>query len=408
MSPVPTFLFGIVLGAAAAGLIVYLWLRGKLAIAESRAAIAETSTAKMTESFQALADAALRSNQSAFLETARGTLDTVHAQISGKLDEKQTAIAGIVQPLSESLARLESQVRDLEVRRHQIFGALENGLQNLSRETLTLSNALRSPQARGRWGELTLRRVVELAGMSPYCDFCEQQTQTIANGARLRPDMIVRLAGGRTLVVDAKVPLTAYQEAANAPDEPARKAALQRHAQQVLKHVEQLASKQYWSQFQPSPELVILFLPGDHFFNAALEANPELIENAIASKIVIATPSTLISALTGAAHGWRQQQIAENAEQIRRHASDIYERVQTWQSHYADAGANLERAVQSYNKSVASWESRMLPSLRKVRELGAASGPEPAAPEQIDLVPRSPKPLGAENSAQVLSADHFA
>jgi DNA recombination protein RmuC len=403
MLPLLTFLLGIVLGAAG----VWLWMRGRVAIAEAHADAAESSSARISQSFQAMADAALRSNQTAFLETARDTLATVEAQIAGKLDEKQTAMQGIVQPLNESLARLESQVRELETRRHTMFGALENGLQSLSRETVALANALRSPQARGRWGELTLRRVVELAGMSPYCDFEEQETQTGANGARLRPDMIVRLPGGRTLAVDAKVPLTAYQEAANASDDAARKAALQRHAQQLLRHVEQLGGKQYWSQFQPSPELVILFLPGDHFFSAALEAEANLIERAIAMHVVLSTPSTLIAALAGVAHDWRQQKIAENAEQIRRSAAEMYDRVQTWQNHYADAGVNLKKAVDAYNRSVGSWDSRMLPSLRKVRELGVASGPEPAAPDAIDLVPHCPKPLGAEESA-VVFRDHFA
>jgi DNA recombination protein RmuC len=203
--------------------------------------------------------------------------------------------------------------------------------------------------------------------------------------------MIVRLPNDRCLVVDAKVPLTAYLDAAACTDEPSRRAALQRHSQQVGEHVRQLASKQYWNQFQPAPELVVLFLPGDHFFSAALEANPDLIENAIASKVVIATPVTLISVLKGIAYGWNQEQLAENAEEIRRVASELYDRVQLVCEHYADTGRLLEKTVEAYNRSVGSWDSRLVPSLRKMRELGVSSGEEPEAPQQIDLLARRPR-----------------
>jgi DNA recombination protein RmuC len=203
--------------------------------------------------------------------------------------------------------------------------------------------------------------------------------------------MIVRLPGDRSLVVDAKVPLTAYLDAAGAPDDLSRRTALQRHGQQVSEHVRQLASKQYWSQFQPAPELVVLFLPGDHFFSAALECRPELIEEALARKVVIATPVTLISVLKGIAYGWNQEQLAENAEEIRRVASEMYERLQAVEEHYSNTGRMLEKTVEAYNRSVGSWDSRLVPSLRKLRELGVSSGEEPAAPEQIDLLARRPR-----------------
>jgi DNA recombination protein RmuC len=203
--------------------------------------------------------------------------------------------------------------------------------------------------------------------------------------------MIVRLPAGRSLVVDAKVPLTAFLDAAGAPDEASRKAALVRHSQQVFEHVRQLSSKQYWNQFQPAPELVVLFLPGDHFFSAALECRPDLIEEALAKKVVIATPVTLISVLKGIAYGWNQEQLAENAEEIRRVASEMYERVQLVQEHYSDTGRLLEKTVEAYNRSVGSWDSRLVPSLRKMRELGVSNGKEPEAPEQIDLLARRPR-----------------
>jgi len=368
-----------VAGLIAGGLIIGLWMRARLVRLEAERRFADTAAASMRDTFQALADAALRSNQSAFLEAAR-------AQMTGD----QTAIQGVVQPLNESLNRLDTQVRELERAREKAFGSLGEQLQALSRETTTLATALRSPQARGRWGEVTLRRVAELAGMVHNCDFLEQETRDTDAG-RIRPDMIVRLPGERSIVVDAKVPLTAYLDAAGAGDEASRRTALARHGQQVAEHVRQLSSKQYWSQFQPAPELVVLFLPGDHFFSAALESKPELIEEALARKVVIATPVTLISVLKGIAYGWNQEQLAENAEEIRRVASELYQRVEQVHSHYADTGRMLEKTVEAYNRSVGSWDQRLVPSLRKMRELGVAGGEEPQAPEQIDLLARRPR-----------------
>ncbi len=380
------FIAGLLLG----GLLVGLWMRARLARLEAARQFADSAAVQLGATFQSLADAALRSNQSSFLEAARTTLETARAQMTGELAEKQTAIESVVRPLSDSLGRLEIHVRELERARENAFGSLGEQLQALARETTTLSTALRAPQIRGRWGEVTLRRVAELAGMVKNCDFWEQETHQ-GDGVRIRPDMTVRLPSGRTLVVDAKVPLTAYLDAVAAADDTARRTALHRHGQQVAEHVRQLASKQYWSQFQPAPELVVLFLPGDHFFSAALEANPELIEDALARKVVIATPVTLISVLKGIAYGWNQEQLAENAEEIRRVAAELYDRVEQVCGHYADTGRQLEKAVEAYNRSVGSWDSRLVPSLRKMRELGVSTGEEPRAPEQIDLLARRPR-----------------
>jgi DNA recombination protein RmuC len=381
-------------GLLAGGLIATLWMRARVARLEAAKHFTEAGVTKLTDTFQALADAALRSNQSAFLDAARHTLETTRAEMSGDLAQKQTAIegaiGGMVQPLADSLGRLETHVRELERAREKAYGSLGEQVQTLARETATLSTALRSPHIRGRWGEVTLRRVAELAGMVPNCDFQEQETRE-GDGVRIRPDLIVRLPGGRSIVVDAKVPLTAYLDAVSSPDETSRKAALQRHGQQVAEHVRQLASKQYWNQFQPAPELVVLFLPGDHFFSAALESRPDLIEEALARKVVIATPVTLISVLKGIAYGWNQEQLAENAEEIRRVASEMYDRVQLVQEHFSDTGRLLEKTVEAYNRSVGSWDQRLVPALRKMRELGVASGEEPEAPEQIDLLARRPR-----------------
>jgi DNA recombination protein RmuC len=383
-------------GFLAGGALTALWMRARIARLEAARQFADDSTAKLGETFQLLADAALRSNQSAFLDAARNSLETVRAEMTGDLAQKQTAIEGMVRPLSDSLGKLHGQIREMELAREQSYGSLGQQLQSLAKETLTLSTALRAPQVRGRWGEVTLRRVAELSGMVKNCDFLEQETREAESG-RIRPDMIVRLPGRRSLVVDAKVPLTAYLDAASAADEPARKAALARHSQQVAEHVKQLSSKQYWAQFQPSPELVVLFLPGDHFFAAALEANPDLIEDALTRKVVIATPVTLISVLKGIAYGWGQEQLAENAEEIRRVATELYDRTQLVYEYYADTGRQLEKTVEAYNRSVGSWDSRLTPALRRMRELGVGNGDhEPLTAEPIDIVARRPRAVGGQ------------
>jgi DNA recombination protein RmuC len=359
------------LGSGAGALVIWLWMRTRVAELRIQKQVVDETNAQLGTRFQSLADAALRST----------------------LDSRQIAVDSAVKPLNDTVARLESHLREVERERQKSLGSLGEQLQTLTRETGSLATALRSPQARGRWGEITLRRVAELSGMIRNCDFLEQQTRDGDNG-RIRPDMIVQLPGGRSLVVDAKVPLTAYLDAMSAKDEPARKVALQRHAQQLTEHVKQLSSKQYWGQFQPAPELVVLFLPGDHLLSAALEQNPDLIEEAIQKKIVIATPVTLISILKGIAYGWKQEQLAENAEQIRRVAVEFYDRVQTVQQYYADAGRQLEKSVECYNRSVASWDARMLPALRKLQDLGISEGSEPVSAEVIDVVTRRPRAVG--------------
>jgi DNA recombination protein RmuC len=387
------FVAGVVLGALAAALILYRKLAQVEAarqVAETRVAAADASAAKINETIQSLSDAALRSNQASFLENARTTLDTVRAQITGDLAQQQTAVTGVVRAMSETIQRLEAQSREIESARQKVYGGLQQQIERLSRETSTLSNALRAPQVRGRWGETTLRRVVELAGMVKHCDFVEQEA---LDSGRLRPDMVVMLPGGRSIAVDAKVPLAAFLDAAAAEDDARRRDALKRHSQHVAEHAAKLGAKAYWSQLQPSPELVVLFLPGDHFLSAALEFNPTLADDALERKVLLATPATLISVLKGVSYDWRQHQLAESAEEIRRLASELYERTLTVQDYYADTGRHLDRAVQAYNRSVGSWENRLLPSLRRIRELGAAAGEEPAAPEQIDVVARDPKML---------------
>jgi DNA recombination protein RmuC len=296
-------------------------------------------------------------------------------------------------PVADALQRIETQIREFEAQRQHMLGGLENQLGNLSRETVTLSQALRAPNARGRWGELTLRRVAELAGMVPYCDFYEQES-----GDGQRPDLLVRLPGGRAVAVDAKVPMGAYLEAEAAPDEAARRAALDRHAQQVQRHVAQLAAREYWAQFQPAPEMVILFLAGDHFLSAALEREPELLERALARKVLLATPVTLISVLKGVAYGWRQERLAQNAEELRRIASEFHERVRVFAETYADAGRHLAKAVDAYNRSAGSWDARLAPSLKRMRDLGVGTQ-DAMPPPRIDTAVREPRLPGERAEA---------
>ncbi len=320
------------------------------------------------------------------------------------------------QPVAEALARIEeqmqdfgAQIHDFEAQRQHMFGGLEHHLTSLSRETVALSQALRAPNSRGRWGELTLRRVAELAGMAAQCDFFEQESggSGIGRGAirsdssdgRLRPDMIVRLPGGRTLAVDAKVPLAAYLDAEAAQDDATRQTALDRHAQAVSRHVNALSAREYWSQLQPAPEMVVLFLAGDHFLSAALSRDPELLERALARKVLLATPVTLVSVLKGVSYGWKQERLAQNAGEIRRIAGEFYERIRNFADSYADSGRHLARAVEAYNRSAGSWEARMLPSLKRMRELGAGAGDDAPEPMRIDTSVREPQALVREPQA---------
>jgi DNA recombination protein RmuC len=295
-------------------------------------------------------------------------------------------------PMAATLERLELQLRDLESQRRQMQGGLDQQLTSLSRETVALSQALRTPNARGRWGELTLRRVAELSGMAPQCDFFEQHS---SDGQR--PDMIVKLPGGRILAVDAKVPLSAYLDAEAAVDDPSRRAALDRHSQQVMRHVMQLGAREYWARLQPSPEMVVLFMAGDHFLAAALERDPELLEKALARKVLLATPVTLVSVLKGVAYTWRQEKLAQNASELRKLGAELYDRMRIFADSYSEAGRNLAKAVDAYNRSAASFETRLSPSLKRMRELGVGGNEEAAQPLRLDSVVRDPQPLHPMN-----------
>jgi len=350
---------------------------------------------KLADTFQALAADALNSNNQAFIALARSTFETIQAQAKGDLETRQKAVEGLVNPLREALERYEKQILEMEKTRQSAYGALDEQLrtlaaanQQLQEETSSLVTALRAPQVRGRWGEMTLRRVAELAGMSEHCDFTEQPTLAGESG-RQRPDMIVKLPGGRHIPVDAKVPLQAFLDASSSATEADRQKHLARHGQLVRAHMNQLAARSYWDQFDQTPQLVVLFLPGESFFSAALEQDRTLIEDGMEKRVILATPTTLIALLRAVAYGWRQEQVARNAQAISELGKQLYDRMRIFLAHFEGVGAALRHSIENYNKAVGSLESRVLPSARRFKELGAVTGDEIADLAPVDETPRA-------------------
>ena len=366
------------------------------ALAAERAAAAEKIQAltdaheRVTNSFRALSADALSKNTDEFLKLARETFGKLHQQSADELGKRQQAIDSMVKPLKESLEKVDAKIGEIEKARANAYGQLSEQLKSLGTaqvslqaEASKLTTALRSTTTAGTWGELQLRRVVEMSGMSSYCDFTEQQS---AGG--FRPDLVVRLPGGQQIVIDAKAPNDAYREAVNASDDAVRTAKLAEHAAKVRGHIDALGAKDYWAQFQPSPEFVVLFLPGDQFLSGALQGDPTLIDRAIAKKVLLATPATLIALLKAAAYGWRQEDVSKNAQVIADLGRQLYDRIAGFAEHLDKVGRGLESANKSYNSAVGSFEGTLLPGARKFLELGAKGAKELTEPGPVETAPR--------------------
>jgi DNA recombination protein RmuC len=361
---------------------------------DEQKALIETMKKELSDTFGALSSAALKSSSEDFLRLASEHLGKILSDTKGKLGEHREALDGLLKPLSEALRKYEEQIHTIEVKRKQDYSSLDEQIKGLAvthrelrKETGNLVSALRKPHVRGRWGEITLRNVVELAGMSAHCDFTEQVSVS-SEGGLLRPDMVVHLPGGRKIVIDSKVSMEALLDAFAAKTEEEKGTALKRHVSHVKDQIQRLGSKNYWGQFDRSPELAVLFM-GDAALAAALENEPTLMEDSMQKKVLIVTPTTLFALLSAVAYGWRQEQATKNSEAIAALGKELYERVAVWAGHLSSIGRELGQAVDTYNKAVGSMESRVMPSVRKFKELGATGAEDIPQLAQTDKTTRN-------------------
>jgi len=365
------------------------------ATANDRLNIIEKSREQFSAVFAALSGEALKNNNEAFLKLAQENLKQFNIQAQGELSKKEQAIEHLIKPIKEVLEKTEQQIREIERDRKEAYGSITKHLETMAQtqtllhgETRNLAQALRRPEVRGQWGEMTLKRLVELAGMVQHCDFFEQQ-HTATDEGNIRPDMIVRMPGGREIVVDVKTPLDAYLNAVEASDDKLRDQHLVHHARKVRERIRELASKAYWSQFKNSPDFVVLFIPGDHFLSAALDKDPQLLEDALRQKVILATPTSLVALLRAVAFGWNQQIVTENAEKIRDLGEDLYKRLATFTGHLARLGKNINSSVEHYNSAVGSFQRQVMPGARKFSELGITEPKTSESLEPVEKITRS-------------------
>jgi len=355
----------------------------------------EAANTRLATAFSDLANQSLKSNSENFLRLAEQNLSAHQERAKRELGNREQAVENLVKPIRDALQQSQQQISELEKSRSEAYGgikaqleSMQSSQQTLAQETQNLTKALRRPEVRGRWGEITLRRLVELAGMVEHCDF-QEQVHTSSEDGIIRPDMIVRMPNERELVVDVKTPLDAYLEAVEAKDDAQRDLGLKRHARNVREHVRSLSRKSYWDQFPRSPEFVILFIPGDQFLSAALNEDPDLIESALSQKIILATPTSFVALLKAVAYGWRQLALADNAEEIRKLAGDLYARLGTFVGHLNKVGKQLSSSVDNYNRAIGSLERKVLPGARKFVELGIRPKKEIEQTESIEALPRT-------------------
>jgi DNA recombination protein RmuC len=370
-------------------------LQIELATLKAKADAASTAHEDLEKTFKALASDVLRSNNQSFLELATQNLGKFQLEAKGELEKKEKAFSDLVKPISETLKKTEEQIHQIEKERKEAYGNISRYLTSMTEtqtqlqaETRNLVQALRRPEVRGQWGEMTLKRLAEIAGMVNYCDFFEQDSHDTDTG-RLRPDMVVRMPDKRELVVDAKTPLDAYLSAVGARTDEERRQHLQQHARNVRERMRELASKAYWTQYKNSPDFVVMFVPGEQFLSSALDVDPKLMEDAFTNKVVLATPTSLIALLRAVAFGWRQQAVAENAEQIRELGEELYRRLATFNEHLARVGRALGQSVDHYNKAVGSLERQVLPGARRFPEMGIHEKKPLPELEQLNVSPRN-------------------
>lgn len=394
---------GMLLGALLASLIAVIKIQHyKQQIAQQKLAESEkTQALKLAEQqlaavFNDMSQKALNQNNEQFLRLAEENLKKHQLYSKTELEKREQSIENLIKPIKESLTKTDEQIRKIEKERNEAYGSLRTQLQqvaetqaSLHKETNNLVNALRRPEVRGQWGELTLRRLAELAGMVEHCDFYEQESVDTEQG-KLRPDMIVRMPDSRELIVDAKAPLDAYLSAIQADDQASKEIQLQRHARKVKDRVQELASKAYWSQFAQSPDYVVLFIPGEQFLSAALEVDNSLLEYSLSNKVILATPASLVALLRAVAFGWRQQVVTENAEKIQHVGEELYGRLATFTEHMTRMGSSLDKSVEHYNKALGSLERNVISSARKFNEMGIDNKKAIPETKSIESTPRKP------------------